>query len=366
MEILNSQKFKDVVNKILLACVFYLVAAASFNGFFVKWAFLDVYMERNSFKNIVAETADRPFVNRQLMVKVAKGVETLLPESRKERWVNRLQEHDFIPEYYAKAKIDPSCLLEYHIVYFMTFLCLFISMFIWRQLCADVTGSKLAGTLTACIFSLLFPVLETVGGYFYDFGELLFFSAAALFAYRGWWLPLILITPFAEYNKESFLFFVATLFPLLMVKVGKKKTTFIIAFCVFLSGCVYLHVSSLYLNNAGGSTEFHLPLHIQLLFKWWANTDIIYGMYFGQGTFFLYALLVAWLIKSVWSKLSSPWKHHAGLVTLVNVPLYLLFCIPGELRNLSMMYIGFMVMLSIFINDFILAAQRQQQIGDLQ
>ena len=358
----DSVTLKKVMDKILLVFVFYLVAAASFNGFFAKWAFLDIsiYEQSNSFKYIFAGTAHRPFVYRQLMIDISKGIKKLIPKDEREELTKSLQEHDFIPEYYAKAKIDPSCLIEYHIVYFLAFFFLLISMFIWRQLLSEITGSTIAGTLTACCFALIFPILETVGGYFYDFGELLFFSSAVFFAHRGWWLPLILITPFAEYNKESFFFFVVTLFPLLMAKIGKKKAASVIALCVLISGCVYLYISSVYADNIGVPAEFQLHFHLQLLFNLWTYTEIVYGVFFGWGTFFLYVILVAWLMKSAWSKLSLTWKYHLGLAALINIPLYLLFCAPGELRNLSMLFISFMVSLAVYLNEVIISVQRRQ------
>ena len=87
---------------------------------------------------------------------------------------------------------------------------------------------------------------------------------------------------------------------------------------------------------------------------------IVYGVFFGWGTFFLYVILVAWLMKSAWSKLSLTWKYHLGLAALINIPLYLLFCAPGELRNLSMLFISFMVSLAVYLNEVIISVQRRQ------
>ena len=235
----------------------------------------------------------------------------------------------------------------------MTFLSLLVSMFVLRKICIEITGSELSGTLTPIILASMFPILETFGGYFYDFGELLFLSLATLFAIKGYWIELILISPIAEYNKESFLFFVATLLPLLTINFSKKKSFFIVTTAIFLSGLVYLYVSKMYIENLGGRVKLHLAEHLGFIFSGWSDTEITYGVFFGMGTFFLHILFIMWIAKNAWGKLSPQWKYHIEIATLINVPLYILFCWPGEIRNLSLLYIGFIAMLSIFIKDAI-------------
>ena len=65
--------------------------------------------------------------------------------------------------------------------------------------------------------------------------------------------------------------------------------------------------------------------------------------------FLPHIILVAWILKCAWKNLPTPWKWHVLLAALINFPLYILFCAPGELRNLSLLYAGFMVALSIYI-----------------
>ena len=80
----------------------------------------------------------------------------------------------------------------------------------------------------------------------------------------------------------------------------------------------------------------------------------------GSGMFLPHLILIAWIVGHTWSKLSLRWKQHIGLVLIINVPLYILYCAPGELRNLSMLFIGFAVMLAIYLNDYLTAHQRRQ------
>ena len=186
---------------------------------------------------------------------------------------------------------------------------------------------------------------------------MLFFSLAILIAIKGWWQVLIILTPIAEYNKESFLFFLIMLFPILTAKLGMKKAGFVSIVSIILSGCIYLYVKSLFYDNPGDTAVYQLPAHWEHMLNYhnWFEAEIIYGVRFGYGVFLPYLLLLAWLIKCTWKKLTMGFKYHIGIAAAINIPLYLLFCAPNELRNLSMLYIGFIAMLSIYIKNLITA-----------
>mgnify|MGYP006916040520 CR=1 FL=1 len=363
----DSPSVKNAMSKILLAFIFYTVAAASFNGFFVKWKFRDLE-ENHSFEMMYDETASRPYIHRQLMLATAKEIKSLMTPQQQQNFLNFFQPIDiftnlshrksFIEDSYTNTKILSRYAVEYHIVYFMAFGFLFLSMFIWRQIGIELTNSPTAGTLTACTFAIIFPLLETVGGFFYDFGELFFLSLATLLAIKGYWLALILISPIAEYNKESFLFFIVTLFPLFAEKFSKTRTALILTAAIFLSGVVYLYVSNLYIGNSGGSTEFQFFKHLEFIFSGWFNIEISYSTIFGAGMFLPHILIFVWILKCTWKKILPTWKNHLKISAVINFPLYIAFCYPGELRNLSLMYISFIAMLSIFIKEVINIEQK--------
>ena len=338
------------MNKILLGFIFCVVAAASFNGFFAKWAFL-YDNERASFKYMYEGTAHRPFVYRQLMIFTAKELNENFFHGEPGFLLENFYEHDLLETHYAGVILEPEYALEYHLVYCLSAAFLLISMFLWRKIGAEISGSARAGTLAALIFALIFPLLETVGGYFYDFGELLFFSLAVFFAMRGWWLALIILAPVAEFNKESFLFFAATLFPILAAKVGKMRAGVTILTAITLCGVVYLKISALYAGNPGGTVEIHFYDHVENLLSGWLAPDFTYGLILGGGMFLPHVIFAAWIVRKSWAKLPPPWKLHVWLALAINVPLYLIFCFPGELRNLSMLYVGFLAMLAIFLSE---------------
>lgn len=356
MNFFDSPPMRRAMSKIFLGAIFYIVAAASFNGFFLGYAFLDKVDQRRAFVQMYDETAHRPFIYRQFMIQLSKEIRAAMPKKMQKFLIEKFKEYDAIPAHYALSKIELRYSIEYHILYFMCFYFIFFSMFLWREIGIEITGNKTAGTLAACCFAVIFPLLE-VRGVFYDCAELLFFSAATLFALKGKWLALILIAPIAEYNKESFLFFLITLFPFLAVKFNLKKAAFITLTAVFLSGCVYLYLKMLYAGNLGGNVEFHFLEHLDYMSQTdnWFFSRFVYGVYWAGGVTFLNILLVGWIIKRTWKKLSATWKNHFKIAAAINIPLYMIFCYPNEIRNLSLLYISFIAMLSIFIKDLITA-----------
>ena len=339
---MTMKKFMDALFTVV---IFYMAAAASFNGFFVD----RTRDERFSFERMYDETAHRPFVQRQLLIKISKEVRNALPQDFQNRLFQEFEDYDIIRASYAEIEINPAHAIEYHALYFMCFGCLFLSMFAWRNIGVEITGSVLAGKITAIIFALIFPLFEW-RSIFYDSSEIFFFSLAA-----GNWLVLIILTPIASYNKESFLFFVLALYPLLESKIGRKKTAPVIIFSAFLSGCVYLYQSALYAGNLGGAVEWHFYDHLREFtdLRSWMFSWQFYGVYWSGGFSLLNILMLAWLVKCTWKKIPAPWQNHIKIALAINLPLFVLFCQPNEIRNFSLLYVGFIVMLSIYIKETI-------------
>lgn len=247
-------------NKILLIFLVFVVSAAAFEGFFVKWSFRDsdFQAEKYSFQAIFEGTAHRPFVHRQLLISTSKTISEVLPTDTKNAITKKIQENNFLDGKFKEVKIQENFLLEYYLVYFLSFACFFFSIFIWRKICIDLTKNYTAGTLAPLAFAIIFPYLETFGGYFYDFSELLFFSLAIFFALRGYWLAIIFLTPIAEYNKESFFFFLPTLYFLLKRTQPPKKIIISLGISILLAGLTYLQIISRFAENAGGMVESHI------------------------------------------------------------------------------------------------------------
>ena len=366
MKNFDSPVIKNVINKLLLIFIFYIVASASFSGFYSSYAFMDIPDERRTIERMYDETAYRPFVYRQFMLQVSKKITDLMPEETKKNLHDKLikkvyeQTYTEIEVHYAMAQIGESFFIEYHILYFMCFGFIFLSMFLWRKIATEITGNELVGTLTACCFALIFPLFE-VRGVFYDCAELFFCALLAICAYKGKWLWLIILAPIAAYNKESTLFFVLTLYPFIAEKFSKKKAALIAIIAASLCGVVYLYLSMHYAGNPGGAVEFHFYDHLEwsLQLKSWIDIRFIYGTYWFSGFAIFNILLLALVFKSTWNKLPQMWRTHIKFLLLINVPLYIFLCGEDEIRNFSMLYVGFIAMLSIFIKEAICIEQKK-------
>ena len=245
------------MNRLILIFIVFTVSAAAFEGFFVKWAFRDSDLtpQRFSFEAMYDGTAHKPFVHRQLLISVSKGLVEILPQDTKATLTEKIKADNFLAKKFKEVKIQDRFFLEYYIVYFLAFTCLFASVFVWRRICIDLTDSPIAGTLAPLAFTIIFPYLETYGGYFYDFSELLFFSLATYFALKGRYLALIFMTPLAAHNKESFFFFLLTLYPLLRRTQTRNNTILTLGVSILLAGLSFLPTLLNFADNAGSVAE---------------------------------------------------------------------------------------------------------------
>jgi hypothetical protein len=131
-------------------------------------------------------------------------------------------------------------------------------MFLLREICIEVSKSPLAGTLAPISFVLIYPFISTIGGYFYDYPEIAFFAASFLLALHKrliWIIPIALV---ATLNKESFLFFIITLIPLIRPFASRYKLLIFTSSALIISTIVNLIVKSIYASNPGNTIEFHL------------------------------------------------------------------------------------------------------------
>lgn len=349
--------WQKIQSCILLIFFFSVVAAASFQGYFSKWT------NRDDFDGIRIATENEtkpPFIYRRLMIEIVQNTVKIIPENTKEKLIEKYKADNYILNQYKKANIPEKYILEYYFLYYLTYFFLLATMFIMRETFINITKNKVAGTGLAVIFTLLFPLLENGGGYWYDFGEILFFS---LFLYfltspkisetKAFYVIFPLLSIMATYNKESFLFFLATLFPFIAVKCGNKKAAILVVFYMFLAGVTYLYVRYNYApNNLQSSFIFYqLQDHFDRIFEEWGQTEITYSVPFGRGTHWSYVLLMFILLKSAWKKLPAIFKHNAYIALFITVPLYLIACTPGELRNFSLLYPSFWALIAYYLKD---------------
>ncbi len=328
------------------------ISAASYCGFFSIWAFRDGAASMG-FTAMIEETATRPFVHRQLLPQTVKYIASAIPEQSKAKLENRLIKGAYIENRYAQAHIPQQYVIEYYLMYIFCFLALFASIWVLRSLLCTIVQDKTVGTLGAMLFALIFPFFEVLGGYYYDIFEILFMFTAAHLAYHKKWWGLLLLTPIAEANKESFLFFLITLFPLARMHFPVKKAAAITLSTIFLAGITYLYIRHLYAGNPGDMADWRIRDHMQTIFDLgsYFYTTSIYGLPLGEGMFLPHMICVIWIVKKAWHHLTDAWKKHAKIAFAINGILYFMFVLPNEIRDLSLLYVSFMILTAFFIRD---------------
>ena len=346
-----------IQNYILLFFFFSVVAAASYHGYFAKWTNRDDF---DGVKIAMENETKPPFIYRRLMIEIVQKTVQIIPQNVKEKYIEKYKSDNYIASQYKKANVIEKYILEYYVLYYLTYFFLLGTMFLMRETFINVTQNKLAGTGVSVVFTLLFPLFENGGGYWYDFGEIFFFSLLLYFVTsdkllqkKTLYIFLPIFTILATYNKESFLFFIATLFPFLAIKFGNKKACVLLIFYMFLSGITYLFVRYNYApdNTKGSFIFYQLQDHITRIFEGWGQTEIFYSVPFGRGTHWSYILLMFILIKLAWKKIPTVFKHNAYIALIITTPLYLVACTPGELRNFSLLYPAFWALIAFYLKD---------------
>jgi hypothetical protein len=328
---------------ILLAFIYYLAAAASFSGFFIKWHFSET--EKYSLPHMLEGTATRPFVYRQLLPMTANALDSVIPQKAKTAFLKKLAEEppisNPIQRYFPNATdaADPQYALRYFLVYGMSFLSMFAAMFAIRAACIEVTGDRIAATLTPLAIAAVFPLILTEGGYYYDMPELMFMALGIWLAATRRIIPLALITVIATLNKESYLLFVLTLVPFIALRHSRRQTVMLTGGLLALAAVVNLLIKHRYALNGGGVMDYQLMSHVQYLTNPhnYIRMEMNYGILTTKGFNVVNLLLVVLLVRAGWRGLPPVARTHAWIALVITVPLFIAFCYRDELRNLSLL-----------------------------
>jgi hypothetical protein len=338
-----------IASWILLIGFFYMIAAAAHSGSMAKYALRDGN-DAFSVISMMDGTAERPFVYRQLLPTIAKFGQKAISES-----------DNLVATVLKKINLDASQSYAratdanvegyqygYRIIYLASFLGLFVSLFMLRGLLKSQGFGEVESLLAPTAFIIAFPYLQSIGGFFYDSVELAFFVGALTLASKGRIVPLILLTVLASFNKESFLFFIPALYPFIRMKYSLKQTIVILMTVFFVSALIHMYLHGLYKSNVGSEMYFHLFVNLKEYFLpiTYLRNETTYGLP-GPSGFFISTLAIILIIAlRAKSEVSSVWKQHFWIAFAINMPLFLAFCVTGELRNLSMLYVGSVVFMA--------------------
>jgi hypothetical protein len=325
-----------------LGLVYFLVAAAAFDGFYQKEGFQDhngyIYVG-----TILDGTALRPFVYRRLNPEIAQAAATVIPAGVQQKIYTRYIKHGTSglgPD--AAISKGPRYFIVYNALYYVTFAEFLISLFVLRSLFKVFVG-RAAATVTPPILALLMPIIQaTAAGFYYDYGELLFISAAGLAAVRGRVGQLVGITILGTLNKEAFLFFIPALAPLLRFRFTRGVLP-IVALLIAVSAVVCFCLWLRYRGNPGGEGDFKLLQNILFyanprnLFRF----DKPYGVFLPRPYSLFWLSCAAAVILAGWRRADPRVRQHSVIAFAINLPLFLLLCAPGEMRDFGLCLLGF-------------------------
>lgn len=323
------------VSNLLILLIFLIVAAASNFGFYSKWHIHEVENPRYSVQMQLDGTAHKPFIYRQLNPIIAKHLDQYLSPELKSKLVQiiDIKEQSF----------------SYKAVYFLSFLGAFLSLITLRLILVDQGVSNSATLLAPIIFLLWFPYLQTNGGYHYDRTELFFLSLAVLSAYRFNLFLLVLVVVLGTLNKESFFFFIPTLYPFLKEKLNVKRAVLITFFLLLVAGLINIYFKLKYGDNLGVVAENHFIENIYSIFNLsgYFRAEMTYGLIGPSLNNFLTILFILIIVLKNWANLSPIIKQHAKIAAAINFPLYLALGVIGEFRGLGFLFVTFVILLGL-------------------
>jgi hypothetical protein len=342
--------------------LFFVAASVSFHGFYAKShlrenGVVGSYPKAN-FEEIMNGTAFRPFVFRRMLPDIARFVDRVVPEDAKTRFYNfqGIAPNTYLHEIAESPTArNPLYFFRYVALYAITFVFALIDLYAMYGVCRALNMPEPVAVFSSVLLEILLPYLMSGGGYFYDYGEIAFCALAVLFALRFDWWWLIPLAALGTWNKESFLLFILTLYPFFRLR--RSKLVSFVAVAVLAGVClaVYFPIRTHFAANPGGTVQTHwsdqmrVVLHPRTLL---IKTDDVYGVRsLRPFTIFPFVLLV-WTVVRAWRRLPDVIKRHAQIAAVINIPLFLLFCVPGEFRDLSLLYIAWLLVIAVNLRDW--------------
>lgn len=360
------------VLSLVMFLLYWAAASLAITSFMQRWSFRESE-QRYDLPSMLEHRAERPFVYRALVPIIANSTARAVPEDWK-IWLaeNLDRKSDLRARYFTgegKIPWTADFSFVYRLIYYLDFGCLLFTLVTLRAIVLRMPRvSASAAAFMPLAFCLMLPTAYLVGGYFYDFPELLFLALGYLAALQGRYLVLCLIVPLAAANKETAVLLPALVSPLLWDRYGSRKTLGIVAISTALGVCAAFGVRTLMDLSRGA------PVILQVLQNAWfwlrvpsyfQFTDILApGIPFPKPGNVLVLAAVAGMLAWGWQSMTRLEKTLLVVAGLINLPLALLFGAPGEFRNLSLMFVPLLMACARFFSQ--LQAVAQQETPDVR
>lgn len=223
-----------------------------------------------SFHTMVTGQAPCPYVRRQLIPLIIRGVNSALPGAWRQSLTRMGQENQRLAGIFARNPIEPDYFSEYIIAAAIVFACLVGLAYAIRLLFLRLySGSALAADLVPVFALLWLPVTfrEANLAYLYDFPTLLLFTLSLYLLAGQRWSAFYLVFALGCLNKETFIL-VTPLFAWyylrrmprtrLLQHSAAQLTVFVV-----IQGILYW----VFRHNPGGQLEVHLLGHNLYVFR---------------------------------------------------------------------------------------------------
>jgi len=335
-----------IYERILCFIVLFWAAAASFHGYDTRHGLNYQVKGLERFRGMLDGTASRPFIYRQLLPATANEVDRLVPGSFKTRLAS-LVDGDGEKFYEAVFALPQQGDLDYFfrslILYIEIFLSAFAAAYFMFLMCMEEGVAPIASLAASVLFILLLPyIMSEGGGKIYDYAELAFFALSIWMLRRFHWWWLVPVAVLATLNKESYLFFLITLYPVIRRRYSLVMSLVALGVLAAVCAGVYAMIWLHFRNSPGSTVEVHFQDVLRYYFKpqhFIGRPLVVYGIFAVDILSILPIAFIVWTIRRGWGKLSREFRRHAQLAAIINLPLFFLFCWPGEARNLSMLYL---------------------------
>lgn len=334
-----------VLGRCVLLGLALVISAASFSGFYAKWGFRNE-LPRLSLDAMLDGNASRPFAYRRLVVDAVNLIDREAPSRIKDGAKRVLRMSKFHFAFPEVVHNDSSKALRFELVYVITYLSVVALLLASYRFAKSEGLQPIAAGIGATIFIILFPMLMSNGGYFYDYLESFFFVLFLLLARKGCWPAMLLVALLATWNKESFFFFALTAFPLLRERKSLLASAMIIAASIAIAGLTYEMQRIRFAANAGAATESHIAeqLHYFMAGTFLLQPEVTYGLPLPHPFSLPWILAIGIASAIGWRFVTAGMRQQIVLAAVINIPLFLLFCAAGETRNLSMLFPGLLVL----------------------
>jgi len=360
----NETRSTRLFHRTCLAVLLILVSASSFSAFYEKWHFreqgargTDLIAE---FDRMIDGTASRPYIYRQLLPNIANSLTRALPVDAISRRVPQRAKDRISAAFNLSSKAYPA---QYLILYIATYLFALLASLALYRVCSAANVAEPVALFAAVVFMLLFPLFGVKGGYFFDFPELFFMAVAVWMALKLDWWWIIPVAALGTWNKESFLLFTFALYPLFRRRNSRRNSLLAVGVLAVVCAAVYLPIRLHFAHNPGGTVEWHLKDQIDFYlhpFKLDTWVDRTYDLMFPALSAPIPTMLLIWTVWRGWRLLPRWLRRHAQIAALINIPLFLLFCQPGEFRDLSMLYVSFLLILAFNLQEWFESARPRQ------